>query len=58
MANCINCKGYFRRSKYNQTDSCDDCLDDLEAWPDVEDEMDIYSVVNPTGKTPARIPED
>lgn len=58
MPNCITCNNYYRRSKFNPTDECEDCQDTSETWVDEEDDVDIQQILNPTGKTPARFVDD
>ena len=58
MANCTSCNSYFRRSRFNQSDQCEDCLYTSEQWIDEEDDVDIQQLINPTGKTPARFVDD
>ena len=57
MATCAECKSFFRRSAYNPTNYCEKCLDGEEIY-DVEDDLDIQKLLNPTGKTPARYSDD
>lgn len=55
MANCVLCKSYYRRSQFNPTNQCDSCLEEQDEYLDDEDIVDIYQLVNPTGKTPAKL---
>ena len=55
MAQCVICNSYYRKSKWNSSDNCESCLytvDDFHAL-DEEDEMDLKTLLNPTGKTQA-----
>lgn len=60
MALCNNCGSYYRLSAYhNDTEKCEDCSCALPRIVlDEESEQDIYSLLHPSGKTAAVIPED
>ena len=61
MSTCVTCGSYYRKSVYNNSDECNDCLDIAIDILDNEDQMtydestdpDVFSVVNPSGKTRA-----
>ena len=49
---CVHCGTYFKKTKWNNSDSCEDCLD-TGATPeyDSEIELEVEHLKNPTGKT-------
>ena len=59
MAICITCGGYYKLSQYNPTDECDDCTSAiLVPYLDEDDALEVESLLNPSGKIPARFNED
>lgn len=55
MAKCKTCGEYYKKSRYNQTEECDSCVDQLvDVYYDEEDEVEIQHLLHPNGKTPAR----
>lgn len=54
---CTSCNAYYRRNPWNTSNYCETCLDaeeDSEYNTDTDDKVEIDSLLNPTGKTPAR----
>jgi hypothetical protein len=57
---CVICNTYFKQHSFNRTKQCDDCLgaDGSSNYIDSETEVDINSVLNPSGKVqPVFYPE-
>ena len=56
MPNCTSCGQHYRLSAYNQTEYCEECIDEgaLFGTLDSEIEVDVMQITNPSGKTPAR----
>ena len=53
---CCSCNAYYRRSEWNTTDYCEQCVDAMEDQKYnsyEEDEQEIEILLRPTGKTPA-----
>ncbi len=51
---CVNCGDYFKRSQWNKTNECENCLDTKpHGQYDTDYEADVEVLKNPTGKTPA-----
>ena len=58
MATCTSCQGYYRKSPYNESAQCDDCVYTVDVpLFDEEDSVEVEHLLNPTGKTPARYNE-
>lgn len=55
MPHCSTCGQHYRLSVYNQTEFCEDCLDEGSTLDDIdsETEVDIMRLTNPSGRTPA-----
>lgn len=55
---CISCGNYFRRDYWNNSDECEDCIDTLATtkynYVDSTDEVEIETLVNPSGRTAPR----
>lgn len=54
MPSCVTCGSRYYLSPYNNTNKCDSCID-LDCTFDSEDQVDIDHLVNPSGKTKAKI---
>lgn len=51
---CVHCGTYFDKSKWNKSDSCENCLDQNQTTGyDSEIEVELEHLKNPSGKTPA-----
>ncbi len=50
---CTSCGIYFRLSRFNQSPTCEMCLDDVKDCVPYESdyEADVQAITNPTGKT-------
>lgn len=54
MAKCKTCGDYYRKSPYNNTAECDNCIDQVDRpYLDEEDTLEVQHLVCPSGKTPA-----
>lgn len=54
---CVQCGNYFKRDKFNNSNTCEDCLDVfVEDDPDAE--LEIKTLLNPNGKVRASIFDD
>ena len=51
MAICRSCNNYYKQSKFNTTDECEDCAFTLDSPVfDEEDTLEVEHLLNPTGK--------
>ena len=58
MATCTSCQGYYRKSPYNNSTQCDECVYTVEVpFFDEEDTSEIEHLLNPSGKVHARFNE-
>ena len=58
MATCTSCQGYYRKSPYNNSTQCDECVYTVEVpFFDEEDTLEIEHLLNPSGKVHARFNE-
>jgi hypothetical protein len=54
MPNCVTCGAYYRNTPFNQSNECDDCVDQIsDLYEEPENELQtIREIVYPSGKTP------
>ena len=54
MPHCTNCGEHYKFSPYNSSECCEVCLglEEYSTQLDVETELDIFKLKNPSGKTP------
>ena len=58
MAICTSCQSYYRKSPYNNTDQCDECVYTTEVpLFDEEDSIEVEHLLNPSGRTLPRFNE-
>lgn len=56
MTTCVVCQEYFKPSAWNNSNMCYHCYDDLDepvVVVDLEDQVELDILVNPTGVTKA-----
>ena len=52
MATCTSCQGYYRKSPYNESTQCDECVYTVDVpLFDEEDSVEVEHLLNPNGKT-------
>ena len=52
MATCTSCQGYYRKSPYNESTQCNECVYTIDVpLFDEEDSVEVEHLLNPNGKT-------
>lgn len=54
---CIFCNSYFKQSKFNNTNVCEDCNGNESSVLDEDVELELQMLKNPSGKVQAKIDE-
>mgnify|MGYP003610496305 CR=1 FL=1 len=54
MANCVLCNSYYKNHSYNNSKLCDFCQEEKDDWYEVDEseQLEIQTLLNPSGKTP------
>lgn len=52
MTTCVTCQEYYRKSEYNNSNECNNCIDQLDVpLMDDEDALELEILINPSGHT-------
>lgn len=52
MAICRSCQSYYKKTQWNQSDECTDCVDTLNTPIfDEDDSLEVEHLLNPSGRT-------